>query len=279
MLKGIKKGIIVAGLSLSVFSASLGTSFGVGEASAATKPVSTYKVVSGDTLYKISTKYKVSVSNLKKWNRLSTTTIKKGQTLKLKAPIPAAVRTAQKMSIEYYTVVSGDTLYRVATKNGISVSKLQEINKLTTASIKVGQRLIVSTTDRSEVTTPVVPVIVSDNQKIIDEAKKHLGTPYAWGGIKPGGFDCSGFVYYVLNKSGHPTIRTNAEGYFNKYKATSTPKVGDLVFFANTYKAGISHIGIYMGDNKFINAADNGVEISTISGYWASKFAGFRSIN
>ncbi|XKE69228.1 C40 family peptidase [Jeotgalibacillus malaysiensis] len=112
---------------------------------------------------------------------------------------------------------------------------------------------------------------------MIQEAQSHLGTPYVWGGSVPGGFDCSGFIYYVYNKAGFSTARTNAEGQHARSYEVSNPQVGDLVFFGNTYKKGISHVGIYLGGNQFIHAGDNGVEISSLNNsYWQSKFESFK---
>jgi len=99
-----------------------------------------------------------------------------------------------------------------------------------------------------------------------------------FGGTTPAGFDCSGFVYYVLNKSGKPISR----GMWGQYGAGPHPgrgalQPGDIVFFQNTYMAGLSHNGIYIGNGQFIHASDerSGVKISSLSeAYWASRWFG-----
>lgn len=100
-------------------------------------------------------------------------------------------------------------------------------------------------------------------QKIVDTAKKYLGTPYVWGGVSPSGFDCSGFVYYVYNSLGIKLSRMQVDMY---QKGTKVEKAdlqpGDIVFFQNTYKAGISHCGIYVGDGKFIHSTTSGDVVS-----------------
>jgi peptidoglycan endopeptidase LytE len=110
-------------------------------------------------------------------------------------------------------------------------------------------------------------------------AKGLLGKPYVWGGSSPSpGFDCSGFIYYVYNQAGTKISRTSAAGYSDRSYEVDTPAPGDMVFFSNTYKAGISHVGIYIGNNQFIQAADetHGVIISSLSSnYYHTHFDHF----
>jgi cell wall-associated NlpC family hydrolase len=112
-------------------------------------------------------------------------------------------------------------------------------------------------------------------QEIIDEAKKYIGTPYLWGGNTTSGFDCSGFVKYVFAKFGVSLPRTT-ETQWTASTPVNAPSIGDLVFF-QTYKPGPSHVGIYLGNNKFISAASSGVTISDLtSSYWGTRYLGAR---
>lgn len=121
----------------------------------------------------------------------------------------------------------------------------------------------------------------SKAQQIINTAKQYQGVPYVWGGTSPSGFDCSGLVYYVFRQHGIYLNRTAASQYqHGVFVSKSDLQPGDLVFFQNTYKAGISHVGIYVGDGKFIHASSSqGVTISALSNsYWASHYYGARRV-
>ncbi|MFP3728522.1 SH3 domain-containing protein [Priestia filamentosa] len=115
--------------------------------------------------------------------------------------------------------------------------------------------------------------------EIINYAKKFMGLKYVWGSASPsyGGFDCSGFIYYVFKNNGYNISRTTVEGYWNMVQRVSTPQVGDLVFYQNTYRVGPSHMGIYLGNNKFLNAgSSHGVAISDMNNsYWKSRLLGY----
>lgn len=123
------------------------------------------------------------------------------------------------------------------------------------------------------------PANVTGSQ-ILAEAQKYLGTPYVFGGASPSGFDCSGFVYYVLKQLGFSPYRTPADQY---KQGTAVSKdnlqVGDIVFFANTYASGISHVGIYAGNGQFIHSPNSRSTVSysdLTSGYWAQHYYGAR---
>ena len=95
---------------------------------------------------------------------------------------------------------------------------------------------------------------------IIKEAEKYLGYPYIWGGSSPStSFDCSGFVSWVINHSGWDVGRLGAQGLCNICTPVSSANVkpGDLVFFTGTYDTpGVSHVGIYVGNNMMIHCGD-----------------------
>lgn len=117
--------------------------------------------------------------------------------------------------------------------------------------------------------------------KIVSDARKHLGTPYVWGGSAPGGFDCSGFTQYIYKQSGISLPRTTTDQYkLGTYVEKSKLQPGDLVFLANTYRNGISHVGIYIGDGNMIHASSSkGITISSLSSnYNKQHYYGARRI-
>ena len=111
---------------------------------------------------------------------------------------------------------------------------------------------------------------------IIKEAEKYLGYPYVWGGSTPStSFDCSGFVSWVINHSGWDVGRLGAQGLCNICTPVSSANVkpGDLVFFTGTYDTpGVSHVGIYVGNNMMIHCGDPISYANLNSSYWQSHF-------
>ena len=107
---------------------------------------------------------------------------------------------------------------------------------------------------------------------ILKEAEKYLGFPYVWGGSSPStSFDCSGFVSYVYNQCGWDFGRLGAQGLYNVCSRTSSPRPGDLVFFVGTYDtAGVSHVGIYVGDGWMLHCGDPISYANLNSSYWQS---------
>ena len=94
-------------------------------------------------------------------------------------------------------------------------------------------------------------------ERIVEDARLHLGKPYVWGANGPNAFDCSGLVYYVLNQAGVKIGDTTAAGYQASGKPVDTPQPGDMVFFGHP----ASHVGIYIGDGKMIHAPRPGSEV------------------
>ncbi len=124
------------------------------------------------------------------------------------------------------------------------------------------------------------PAPTGFGQSVIATAKKYLGSRYVRGGASPSGFDCSGFVHYVMGQHGVKLSRSSRT-QFNQGTPISRNnlQIGDVVFFRNTYRSGISHVGIYMGGNQFIHAANSrsNVKIDSLnSSYYAPRYAGAR---
>lgn len=111
---------------------------------------------------------------------------------------------------------------------------------------------------------------------MLQEAQKYLGYPYVWGGSSPAtSFDCSGYVCWVVNHSGWDIGRLSAQGICNVCTPISAANAqpGDLVFFKGTYDTpGVSHCGIYVGNNTMIHCGDPIKYANLNTNYWQSHF-------
>ncbi|MBJ8074597.1 SH3 domain-containing protein [Bacillus cereus group sp. N12] len=129
----------------------------------------------------------------------------------------------------------------------------------------------------NQVQKPTAPT-GGDTSSIAGFARSLNGSPYRTAGTTPAGFDCSGFIHYVLNQTGHKGARQTVAGYWSSKTKTSNPQPGDLVYFQNTYKPGPSHMGVYLGNGQFISAETDatGVRISSVSNsYWSKHILGY----
>ncbi|CDQ38525.1 C40 family peptidase [Virgibacillus salexigens] len=258
---------------------------------------STYTVKRGDTLSGIASKHNISLSNLMKWNNLNSTLIYPGNVFVVSKNGSSSNSSNNSSSnsgsgssgsgnsaSKTYVVKSGDSLSVIAGKHGVTVANLKKWNNLSSDLILIGQKLSIgsssgsSSSSGSGGSSSEKPSNVSYNvDKLIQTAKSYEGVGYVWGGSSPSGFDCSGFIYYVYKKAGMSISRTSSDGYYNRSYHVSKPKVGDLVFFAGTYRPGISHLGIYLGNNQFIHAGSSGVQISSLSNpYWSKHFDSYK---
>ncbi|MFC0214083.1 NlpC/P60 family protein [Paenibacillus chartarius] len=135
---------------------------------------------------------------------------------------------------------------------------------------------LVATDGQSHI--PAVQTVPATSNLIVDTVEDYLGVPYVWGGTKPDGFDCSGFVQYVYRQHGVELPRTSREMYtVGDHVRELQP--GDLVFFRTVGKT-TSHVGIYIGDNRFISATTSyGVHVANLySSYWGPKYVGARRV-
>ena len=128
-------------------------------------------------------------------------------------------------------------------------------------------------------TVPAEALTDSEFAALYEEAKKYVGTPYVWGGSTPEtGFDCSGYICWILNQNGYDVGRTTANGLWNKCQHISEAeaKPGDLVFFKGTYDTpGMSHVGLYLGNGMMVSAGDPIKYANIHSSYWQQYLAGF----
>ena len=157
---------------------------------------------------------------------------------------------------------------RTTTKTTTSSST--NTNKTTTETTSTANSTTAATTETATSTS-------GKGSEVVTYAKAFLGCKYVYGGTTPSGFDCSGFTQYVYKHFGVNLNRTAAAQYSNGTSVQNL-QVGDLVMFG---KSGISHVGIYIGGNSFIHAANpsKGVRIDSLStGYYKTNYVGARRI-
>jgi cell wall-associated NlpC family hydrolase len=121
--------------------------------------------------------------------------------------------------------------------------------------------------------TPSTPAHGTTTHPAATIASRMLGTPYRFGGATPNGFDCSGLVYYAYHRAGYKVPRTSQQQYRDSLPVKKSHiREGDLLFFRIAGK--VSHVGVYLGENRFIHAPSSGKRVSIASldePYWRQR--------
>lgn len=198
-------------------------------------------------------------------------------------------------NISFHTVKKGETLYRIAKSNRMSVNELMELNGLRSNKIKIGQRLVLSTGSFGKNSPSPLPKQVQDSSlngegwergraeissqgevlssesgernygieledmgavgTVLSNARDYLGVPYRLGGTTTRAFDCSGFVQKVYKSVGIDLPRTAREQYKVGREVERDEISHGDLVFFKNYSSYPSHVGIYIGDNYFIHAS------------------------
>ncbi len=209
-----------------------------------------------------------------------------------------------------YTVKSGDTLEQIAHRLSIPQTELVRLNHIDDAdTLSLGQELKLptpakahksaktteakSTSVKSEKSSSNVKdvnprelarertALLTKGKKVVTQAETMLGTPYVWGGSGSRGVDCSGFVLKTMREALGKIVPHHAADLFNMGLPISYNQLqpGDLVFF-NTTGDGVSHVGIWLGNNSFIHASSkHGVQQQKLTGYYAKNLVGARRLH
>ena len=233
--------------------------------SATTAKIDTYVVAKGDNLTKIASKNNTTVAKIKQWNGLTSDNIYMDQTLIIRKEELASAGPVVSLLGPNSSETLGDSP-TVAPSPGVS---------------SADQEIAAQLAKEKKIKIDPSAVNLEKYADAISLANSLLGTPYVYGGNSVNGFDCSGFVSYVYSTAGFSITRKSSLDYFmNDTTIVANPVPGDAVFFKNTYISTISHMGIYIGDNQFIHASSNGVEVSSLShDYWDTRFVAFKRFN
>ena len=233
--------------------------------SATTAKISTYVVVKGDNLTKIASKNNTTVTKIKEWNGLTSDKIYLDQTLIIRKEKLASTGPVVSLLGPNSSGTTGNS------------STVVPSPSISNADQEIAGQLAIE----KEIQTTPSMTNLEKYAGIISLANSLLGTPYVYGGNSVNGFDCSGFVSYVYSNAGFSITRKSSLDYFmNDTTIVANPVPGDVVFFKNTHISTISHMGVYIGDNQFIHASSNGVEVSNLSyDYWDTRFVAFKRFN
>jgi cell wall-associated NlpC family hydrolase len=265
-----------------------------------------YEIREGDSLWTIGKKFGVSPEEIAKANGISLNkTLQIGEKLYIpkgnkkiaqvkKAP-PKVSTTPRKEGV-IYQVRAGDSLWTIGKRFGVSPQEIARANNINlNKTLQIGDKLAIPSQGRKQIARSHLAkgkktIIAKKGQTssnkgkgvpgVVGTALSYQGTRYSYGGLSSRGFDCSGFVKYVYQRHGL-NLPHNAAGQYGYGKPVSKGELqpGDLVFFRTGRSRGINHVGIYIGNGKFIHAssAKGRVKIDSLNeGYYKARFVGAR---
>jgi LysM repeat protein len=230
-----------------------------------------YYVKSGDTLTAIANLFSVSLEQLRAINNKYTDFLSIGE--KLLIPAVTAIDSSTTVAHE---VKNGDTLNSIAMQYGVGIDLIRKCNNLINDDIYVGDLIVIIKPE------PPSRSGYGRRLEVIEKAAEFLGTPYLYGGQSRRGFDCSGLVKHVFSYFGQELPRTASDQYrvgISVERNNLMP--GDLVFFCCGGNS-VNHVGIYVGDNKFIHSSSpesGGVIYTSLDdSYYFKRYVGARRI-
>jgi len=229
-----------------------------------------HRVESGQTLWRISKGYGIPVDELMQANNLTGTTLMPGDVLYL----PREVKPEWTSPPEKVEAPAAEAASIVEPTAASSPPDRLEPKPL-------GEWVEVRLPDQSRAWVRAENLVLGswqprDREHLVSTARAFLGVPYKWGGTNPNGYDCSGFVQEVFRLSGHSVPRMADAQYEKLEKVDKEGLVpGDLVFF-NTDGSGVSHVGIYSGDGRFLHASSSRgvIESALDESYYSTRYVG-----
>jgi LysM repeat protein len=277
------------------------------------KQISYHKVAKGETLYSISKKYEIPIQELKKLNNLKTTKLRVGQKIKIYQNLEKIAKKPEEKEFILYEVKEGDTLYTISLKHNVSIELIKDLNGIKDNVIFVGQKLKIPYNPLEEkpfiLENPAIQFkekpkeLLSQKfnvnflsksfidekdenllkKKFLEISKQFSDYLYKLGGNGNGYLDCSMFVKLVYEELGIELPRTSREQFLIGIDVEKDELIpGDLLFFSRYRdKDNISHVGIYIGENKFVHFSSRrrGLSIDSLDEpYFNERFVGAKRI-
>lgn len=273
---------------------------------------SQYTVQNGDSLYSIAKKHNTTVEKIKVSNSITdASSIKSGLIINIAdkdSSIATLFSNIESTNKSEYEIKNGDSLYSISKANNIKLSALLETNEIDKdAKLKIGDKIFIPTeklasnkTDKKKskienkaVEKAICVTKVEEKKYTVDESKfsslpdtaqQKIGKKYVWGAVGPHTFDCSGLSTYVYKQKGITLPRTaNAQSRTGQSIERESLLPGDLVFFdtSRNKTKGVNHVGIYIGNNRFIHASSakhQVIETSLDSAFYKTSYRGAKRV-
>jgi cell wall-associated NlpC family hydrolase len=241
-----------------------------------------HTIVPGDSLWSIASRYHVSVAALEARNGLTDASVLQlGQTIVVSetASAPRQSVTSQRSHVGPKTsrrVQTHHLTHRSTNPMAMSAAPSSATSNAMWAATHTGE----AAGRPATLSFSLAERIVAFDAQVTRTALRYVGVPYVWGGTSFSGVDCSGFVQSVFEHNGISLPRT-ADSQFEVGHPVKMRnlRAGDLVFF-ETYAAGASHVGIYLGGGQFVHASSsNGVRVDYLTEeYYAARYIGARRL-
>ncbi len=255
-----------------------------------------YIVRSGDTLSSIARRFGLTLKRLMELNPNKSRFIKPGDLIVIPGELTQKIMLSKKENLYIpprylvystpYKIRRGDTLYKIAKKFNTKVYVIKMLNNLGSNTLMAGRYIFVpnkNMVNKSKLELEY-SLLRERRKALIHYAERFIGRPYRFGGDSLlHGIDCSAFVQKIYERFIRMKIPRTAEEQYRTvgvFVPLSRIQVGDLLFFHTLSYARVTHVGIYIGNNRFIHAAGrrSGIKISRLTRYYLKRLVAVKRV-